>query len=155
MIELYEYLVKNNVTVATAESCTGGMIASEFISYPGISGVFLAGFVTYANETKEKLLGVKGETLKQFGAVSRECALEMLKGTVEKTGADAAICTTGIAGPGGGTKDKPVGLVYVGAFYKGEVKIEKCHFSGDRQQVRSQATEFAQKMLMNMLIKEI
>ena len=154
MIDLFEYLIKNNVTVATAESCTGGMIASEFVSYAGISSVFVAGFVTYANEAKENLLGVKKETLERFGAVSKECAEEMLAGAISKTGAKAAICTTGIAGPGGATKDKPVGLVYIGVSYQGNVKIEKCNFSGDRQQVRGQATAYALEMLKNMLIKE-
>ena len=142
-MKFFDYLIKNNITVATAESCTGGSIAAEFVSYPGISSVFLAGLVTYANEAKERVLGVKESTLKKYGAVSKECAFEMLLGAKAVTGADACICTTGIAGPGGGTNEKPVGLVYIGVRYKGKSIVEKCMFGGSRADVISKAAEHA------------
>lgn len=147
MCELFDYLIKNNITVATAESCTGGNIAAELVAYPGISSVFLLGAVTYANSAKESVLGVKKQTLNKFGAVSYDCALEMLKGVQKRSGADIAVCTTGIAGPGGATKDKPVGLVFVGVRYKNKSKVCKCVFSGDRQEVISQATKKALQLL--------
>lgn len=147
MIELFEFLIKNNITVATAESCTGGSISKEFVEYAGISKVFLGGLCTYDNSVKESVLGVKKETLKNFGAVSEECAFEMLEGVKKVTGAKASVCTTGIAGPGGATKDKPVGLVYVGASYKDKTIIKKCFFKGTRKEVIEQAKQYALELL--------
>ena len=106
-------LVARGLTVSTAESCTGGMLAARLVDYPGISAALNEAHVTYANEAKIKYCGVKEETLAAHGAVSEETAREMAEGLREKAGADIAIATTGIAGPGGGTKEKPVGLVYV------------------------------------------
>lgn len=147
MIGLFDFLIKNKITVATAESCTGGNIASKFVSYSGISEVFLAGLVTYANSAKEKILSVKAETLEKFGAVSYECASEMLDGCMSATGADATVCTTGIAGPNGGSEKKPVGLVYIGVKYRGKKYINKCLFCGNREQVIKRATEYALSLL--------
>ena len=147
MIELFNYLIENKITVATAESCTGGNISARFVEYSGISEIFLAGLCTYANSAKENILGVKKETLEKFGAVSRECALEMLEGAKNKTGALASVCTTGIAGPTGGTATKPVGLVYIGASYKEKTEVLKCNFSGSRQEVIFQATQKALELL--------
>lgn len=147
MTELFDFLIKNRITVATAESCTGGNIASEFVSYSGISEVFLAGFVTYANSAKENILSVKEDTLKKYGAVSYECASEMLDGCEKATNADATVCTTGIAGPSGGSEKKPVGLVYIGVKYRGEKHIKKCLFCGNREQVIKKATEYALSLL--------
>lgn len=147
MIELFEYLIKNQITVATAESCTGGNISAEFVAYSGISEIFVAGLCTYHNDAKENILGVKKETLEKFGAVSEECAREMLMGARKVTGAMASVCTTGIAGPGGGNDKKPVGLVYVGASYKDKIEIVKCNFSGNRSEVIEQAKKFALKLL--------
>ena len=149
MSDLFDYLIKNNITVATAESCTGGNIAAKFVAQAGISSVFLLGAVTYANSAKVNTLGVSKKTLKKHGAVSFECALEMLVGVQEKSGADAVVCTTGIAGPGGATNDKPVGLVYVGVRYKNKSKVCKCFFSGDRQEVILKATKKALQLLKN------
>ena len=149
MCELFDYLIKNNITVATAESCTGGNIAAELVAYPGFSSVFLLGAVTYANSAKQSILGVKEQTLKDFGAVSYACAFEMLKGVQKASKADVTVCTTGIAGPGGATKDKPVGLVYIGVRYKNKSKVCKCVFSGDRQEVILQATKKALQLLNN------
>lgn len=102
-------LVERHLTVATAESCTGGMVAASFVDYPGISAALNEAHVTYANEAKVKYCGVKPETLEAYGAVSEQTAREMACGLREKSGADIAVATTGIAGPGGGTKEKPVG----------------------------------------------
>jgi len=106
-------LAERGLTVAVAESCTGGLIAHRLTNVPGSSRYFLGGVVAYANEVKERMLGVRPETLRQHGAVSRETALEMARGVRRLLGADIALSATGIAGPAGGTPEKPVGLVYV------------------------------------------
>ena len=126
---------KKPLTISTAESCTGGMIASKLIEVPGISENFIESIVSYSNEAKIKRLKVKKETLEKYGAVSEEVAREMLAGL--KT--DVAISTTGIAGPGGGTKEKPVGLVYIGIRVKDEVKIFRRELKGDRNKIRQRA----------------
>ena len=133
-------LVERGLRIATAESCTGGMIASRLVSFPGISEVFLEGAVTYSNEAKMRTLNVKSETLDKFGAVSEETAKEMAIGIANRTGSDISIVTTGIAGPGGGTDTKPVGLVYIGLYYKGDVRVWRYVFNGDRSSVRTRAT---------------
>lgn len=151
-----EYLVgkilcKNKLTISTAESCTGGLVAGKLISYPGISEVFKEGVVTYSNESKMKRLGVKEETLRGFGAVSEETAREMAEGIAREAKTDVSVVTTGIAGPGGGTKEKPVGLVYIGVYVKGKTQVKKFNFKGDRQQVRGEAVLSALNMLRNNL----
>ena len=147
-------LIEKNLTISTAESCTGGMIASTLINYPGISEVLLEGAVTYSNEAKHNRLGVKNETLDKYGAVSEETAREMAIGIAKTAGTDVSIVTTGIAGPGGGTEEKPVGLVYVGVYVQGEVTIQRCIFSGNRSRVRLQATITGLDMLRRILIKK-
>lgn len=147
-----ELLIKNNLKISTAESCTGGMIASRLVSISGISDVFLEGAVTYSNEAKVRTLKVKEETLKSFGAVSEETAREMAEGMAERTGSDIAVVTTGIAGPGGGTKEKPVGLVYIGIYYKGEVYVYKNVFNGNREKVRTRATVTALDMVRRKIL---
>ena len=140
-------LGKKPLTISTAESCTGGMIASKLIEVPGISENFIEGIVSYSNEAKIKRLKVKKETLEKYGAVSEEVAREMLEGL--KT--DIGISTTGIAGPGGGTKDKPVGLVYIGIKVKDEVKIFKRELKGDRNKIRQRAMMHALYNLLKIL----
>ena len=135
------------LTISTAESCTGGMIASKLIEVPGISENFIEGIVSYSNEAKIKRLKVKKETLEKYGAVSEEVAREMLEGL--KT--DIGISTTGIAGPGGGTKDKPVGLVYIGIKVKDEVKIFRRELKGDRNKIRQRAMMHALYNLLKIL----
>ncbi|URZ14325.1 competence/damage-inducible protein A [Clostridium felsineum] len=130
-------LIDKKLTIATAESCTGGLLAGKLINYPGISEVFMEGAVTYTNEAKIKRLGVKKETLDKHGAVSSETAAEMAEGIAKTAGTDIGIATTGIAGPGGGTEEKPVGLVYVGLYIKGKVMTKKLNVPGDRQRVRN------------------
>lgn len=147
-------LIEKGLTISTAESCTGGMIAGTLINYPGISEVFLEGAVTYSNEAKHNRLGVKNETLDKHGAVSEETAREMAIGIAQTSKTDVSIVTTGIAGPEGGTLEKPVGLVYIGVYVKGEVKIQRCIFSGNRNKIRLQATITGLDMLRRILIEK-
>ena len=133
-------LVENNLKIAVAESCTGGMVSASLINYPGISSVFMEGCVTYSNEAKMKSLGVKKETLDVYGAVSDKCAKEMASGVAARYNTNIGIATTGIAGPDGGTDEKPVGLVYFGIYINGKVITKKYVFNGDRQGVRERAT---------------
>ena len=135
------------LTISTAESCTGGMIASKLIEVPGISTNFIEGIVSYSNEAKIKRLKVKKETLEKYGAVSEEVAREMLAGL----NTDIGISTTGIAGPGGGSKDKPVGLVYIGIKVKDEVKVFKRELKGDRNKIRQRAMMHALYNLLKIL----
>ena len=138
---------KKPLTISTAESCTGGMIASKLIEVPGISENFIEGIVSYSNEAKIKRLKVKKETLEKYGAVSEEVAREMLAGL----NTDIGISTTGIAGPGGGSKDKPVGLVYIGIKVKDEVKVFKRELKGDRNKIRQRAMMHALYNLLKIL----
>jgi nicotinamide-nucleotide amidase len=108
---------EKKIMIATAESCTGGLIASALTEIAGASAVVDRGFVTYSNESKQKMLGVKVQTLERFGAVSKEVALEMVAGALHRSNAHISVAVTGIAGPGGGTGEKPVGLVHIAAKY--------------------------------------
>ena len=147
-------LQEKKVTLATAESCTGGMLASRIIDVPGVSEVFKAGFVTYANVAKQNLIGVKEDTLAQFGAVSEQTAREMVLGAIKAAKADMAVATTGIAGPGGGTKEKPVGLVYIACGSADDIIVERCLFSGSRKEIRQASVEHALGMLYKEIMKK-
>ena len=142
-INLAEKLVnlakEKNLTITTAESCTGGLISSAITSISGSSSVFGYGYVTYANDAKKKLLGVKSETLDKFGAVSSETAKEMAMGAVNNSGADFGIAVTGIAGPSGGTFMKPVGLVFIAISDRCNCFVEEYQFDGDRDSIRMKA----------------
>ena len=151
---LGKLLVDRKLTISTAESCTGGMIASRLINYPGISEVFLEGAVTYSNEAKERTLNVKKKTLDTYGAVSEETAKEMAIGISKRTGSDISVVTTGIAGPGGGSEEKPVGLVYIGLYYKGNVTAFKYIFNGNRHNVRTKATVTALDLVRRESLKD-
>ena len=129
-------LISKNLTIAIAESCTGGLLASTLINFPGISQVFLEGCVTYSNEAKSNRLGVDKELLEKYGAVSEEVAKAMAEGIAKTSKSKIGVSTTGIAGPGGGTEDKPVGLVYAGLYIDGYVKVKRFNFQGDREKVR-------------------
>lgn len=146
-------VVEKNMTIAVSESCTGGMVSSKLINYPGISQSFLEGCVTYSNEAKMKRLGVKKETLDKYGAVSEETAIEMATGIAKTLNANIGLSTTGIAGPGGGSDEKPVGLVYIGLYINGYVKVKKCNLAGSREKIRSRATSEALNLLRLELIK--
>ena len=140
-------LTAKGLTVATAESCTGGLVAAKLVNYPGISAALHEAHVTYANEAKVKYCGVKRETLERFGAVSEQTAREMAQGLRERSGADIAAATTGIAGPGGGTKEKPVGLVYVACADQNGVKVERLQLTGSRERIRNLAAQRALNMI--------
>lgn len=145
-------LIEKNITIATAESCTGGLLAGRLVNYPGISEVFMQGAVTYSNEAKMQRLGVKKETLDKFGAVSSETAAEMADGIAKTSNTNIGVSTTGVAGPGGGTKEKPVGLVYVGLCINGVVKTKKLNLPGDRQKVRNKVVTIALDWIRRELI---
>ena len=141
--DIVRKLIAKGVTVAAAESCTSGKIAAAVTDVAGASAIFGYGLVTYSNEAKVKLLGVSEKTLLEHGAVSEETAREMAAGLSRVSGADAAVAVTGIAGPGGGTAAKPVGLVYIGLAVGGEIDVKKNLFSGDRGEIRRQTVETA------------
>ena len=147
-----ELLKQKNFTVTTAESCTAGKLAGRIMNVAGASEVYNEGYITYANAAKEKLLGVKHETLATFGAVSEETAREMAMGAAKEAGADAALSVTGIAGPGGGTLEKPVGLVYIGCYVQGEVYVKKCQFTGNRERNRDSSVVQALTFLREKLL---
>lgn len=150
---VYELLKKQNITVTTAESATGGMIASTLINVPGISEFFTEGYVTYSNAAKVKMLGVNADTIATFGVVSKEAAAEMCECAAKVAATDAAISVTGVAGPDGGTKDCPVGTVYIGCFFKGKTVVEHHVFPGDRMAVRKAACNRALELLLLQLEK--
>ena len=132
-----------NATLATAESCTGGWAAQVVTSVAGSSAWFDRGFVTYSNAAKQEMLGVRPETLSVHGAVSEETAREMARGALERSRATVALSITGVAGPGGGSQEKPVGMVCFAWSRGGEVRSETRHFAGDRESVRRQSVILA------------
>lgn len=149
---LSETLRSQNIKMATAESCTGGMISSAITNLAGSSDIFDRGFVTYSNQAKMDMLGVSPATLDQFGAVSEQTAREMALGAIKNSQADVAISVTGIAGPSGGTAEKPVGLVYIGIANKsGIAEIHRHVFSGSRSDVRTETTQAALQHLLDFI----
>jgi PncC family amidohydrolase len=151
--KIVETLKARGEVFCTAESCTGGQISKTVTDLAGVSAVFFGGVVSYANEIKEKLLGVRHKTLEKYGAVSEQTAAEMAAGAVRALGADFSVAVTGIAGPDGGSEEKPVGLVYIACADKnGNVKVTKNLFSGDRKAVRDQTTKTALQMLADFVV---
>jgi competence/damage-inducible protein cinA C-terminal domain len=146
-------LEKNELTISTAESCTGGLLAGRLINVPGVSDVYKEGFITYTNKAKRKTLGVNKSTLKKYGAVSEQTAKEMAVGAALAADTDISISVTGIAGPDGGTNEKPVGLVYVGVCIKDIVHVEEFRFSGDRANVREQTVISALGLLRKCILE--
>jgi nicotinamide-nucleotide amidase len=144
-------LLNLNVTLSTAESCTGGMLGEWLTQLPGISSVYMGGVVSYANEAKKDLLGVSQEILDQYGAVSEECAAAMALGCQKRFHTDLAVSITGIAGPDGGTPEKPVGLVYVGLAHADGVKVRSFQWGADRESNRIRATKMALNMVRRYL----
>ena len=144
-------LRRRGLTVATAESCTGGMLAAALTDVPGSSDVFGWGLVTYSNEAKAQMLGVSRDTLAEFGAVSSQTAAEMACGLLRISGADIALTTTGVAGPGGGSAEKPVGLVSIACGDEDALQVTRCLFSGGRDAVRRQTVAEALFMLERFL----
>ena len=144
--KIVQFLDDNKMSVATAESCTGGLVCSKIVDVPGASNVLNESFITYSNKAKVKLLGVKRSTLKKYGAVSKKCAKQMAEGAAKAAKSDAAVSVTGIAGPGGGTDEKLV---------KGKCRVKKYLFDGDRRQVRERSAEEALKLLYKCLTKSL
>ncbi|MBO5048461.1 MAG: CinA family protein [Clostridia bacterium] len=143
---------EKNITFGTAESCTGGLISAAVTDISGASAVFWGGIVSYDNRVKEHLLGVEHETLVTLGAVSAKTAEQMAVGAVRALSVDFAVSVTGIAGPGGGTPEKPVGLVYIAvASTKGVITVKENHFKGEREEVRRQTVETALSMLISAI----
>ena len=154
--QLAELFIRTSSMLVTAESCTGGGLAEILTRIPGSSVWFERGFVTYSNEAKQELLSVPFKTLEQFGAVSEETASAMVKGAVDNSRADYGISITGIAGPDGGTEDKPVGTVCLGWYKRNaEGHTTKVHFEGDRLAIREQSCLLAMQGLIDLLLKEI
>lgn len=156
-MNLEERIVKElrerKFTITTAESCTGGLLAGRLLNVSGASEVYNEGHITYSNEAKERLLGVSHSTLETYGAVSTKTAEEMALGAAKAAQAEVGLSTTGIAGPGGGTLDKPVGLIYVGCAVNGVVTVKECRFHGNREENRNAAVEAALELLWEILSK--
>lgn len=146
-------LRKNKLTLATAESCSGGLLGGRLTDEAGSSDYYLGGAVSYANSAKEMILGVDPNSLLEHGAVSEAVAKEMAEGVKKNLQADLGLSITGIAGPGGGTEEKPVGLVYIGLAHLQGVEIKKCQFVGSRESIRNMSVETALHMLRLYLLK--
>lgn len=146
-------LKKHELTVTTAESCTGGLLAGTLVGVPGVSEVFREGFVTYSNKAKRKLLDVSKSTLKKYGAVSAQTAKEMAKGGVFATDADICVAITGLAGPDGATPEKPIGLVYIACYMNDKVHVEEFRFKGDRQKIRERSVVQALDVLRRSILE--
>ncbi len=144
-------LINQNQKITTAESCTGGLLSSMFIKYSGVSSIINGNLVTYSNQIKEAWLGVEQKTLQTYGAVSEECVKEMLEGALNISNCEIAIAISGIAGPIGGTEEKPVGTVYIGVKSINEKEvIQKLHLNGDRIYIQKQAAYYAIKLLLSV-----
>lgn len=151
---IIELLIDKKLTITTAESCTGGLLASAIIDFPGVSEIYQEGYVTYSNEAKEKLLGVSHETIFNYGVVSEQTAREMAQGAAREAGSDIALSSTGVAGPDGGTKEHPVGEVYLGCYCLGKTRVVRMLGNGNRSMIRRQAVERAFTLLNEMLMEE-
>lgn len=151
--ELVGELIAKKLKISTAESCTGGMIASKIIDVAGVSSVYEEGFITYANEAKVKYLGVSQDTIHTYGVVSGEVVEEMALGCAKRTGAHLTIVTSGVAGPGGGTEKTPVGLVWMACFWNGAIYKKKEIFPGDRSKIREAACDAALHFALDILRK--
>ena len=147
-----DMLREQGMTLSLVESLTGGMIASRIVNVPGASDVFLNGFVTYTNEAKHNLVGVKKKTLEKHGAVSEKCAKQMAKGGRLVSGTDICVSVTGIAGPDGGTEETPVGTVFMGCSLADRTIVKECHFTGNRAKIREQTTAHAIVFLRSCLL---
>lgn len=144
--KLGKFLTENHLTIATAESCTGGLLSSKLTDVSGSSEYVKLNFVTYANEAKHKILNVSWDILNNFGAVSEQCAQAMAEGLQKATNCDVALCTTGIAGPTGGTKEKPVGLIYISIKYKNIVTVKEIKLPPNTPRIKMKE-EFANHAL--------
>lgn len=148
-----DLLLANDLTVSTIESCTGGLLAGRLINIPGVSEVFKSGYITYSNKAKRKVVGVKKSTLHKYSAVSEQVAYEMATGSAILTKADVTVSVTGIAGPDGGTQEKPVGLVYIGCCVRGKTVVKEYHFSGSREKIREGAVSAALTLMRRCILE--
>ncbi len=148
-----DLLMANKLTACTVESCTGGMLSARLINVPGVSEVFKSGYVTYSNKSKRKLLGIKKNILMKHGAVSEQIAKEMAKTAATLARTDVSVSTTGIAGPDGGTPDKPVGFVYIGCNVCGRVTVKECHFHGTREKIRESTVSAALSLMRECILQ--
>ena len=149
--ELVDKLIEKNLKITSAESCTGGLFAASITSISGSSGCFEGSFVTYSNEIKNKIINVKKETLSNYGAVSKECVIEMAENSRKIMNADISIVISGIAGPNGGSDDKPVGLVWICLSAENYTKPYKNIFSGDRDKIREASVIFALDLVLDFI----
>lgn len=147
-----DLLLANDLTVSTVESCTGGMLAARLINVPGVSEVFKTGYITYSNKSKRKILGIKKSSLEKHGAVSEVIAKEMAKGASVFSKADVTVGITGVAGPDGGSEEKPVGLVYIACSVRGRIKVRECHFSGNRMKIRENSVAAALSLMRESIL---
>ena len=154
VIQLSNQLIKRRLSVCTAESCTGGLIAKSFTDVDGSSNWFESGFVTYSNNAKHKMLGIDKQLIQSSGAVSQPVVVAMAEGAISNSSAKISIATTGIAGPAGGTKEKPVGMVWIAWAAKNYTTQSQCfYFDGDRESVRNQAASAAIAGCVKFIIK--
>lgn len=149
--EIANKLAKKGLTLGVAESCTGGLLSSALTDVPGSSKWFKGAVVAYTNEVKKKILGVKAKTLKEYGAVSKETAVELAKGVRKKLKTDIGVSVTGLAGPGGGTKETPVGTVFIGACDGKKTLVKKLELAGSRIKIKKDAVGLAIKMLQKFI----
>lgn len=152
---IYKLLKKYQCKLTTAESATGGLIAATLVNVPGMSEFFQEGYVTYSDAAKIKMIHVKPEIIAKYGVVSAETAADMAEAAAKTAECEAALSVTGVAGPDGGTKDCPVGLVYIGCYYRGNTVTERHLFKGDRQKVRKAATDRALLLLKMRMEEEV
>ena len=145
--QLSKLLIANGLTISVAESCTGGSFSRALTSIPGASSYFDCGYITYSNQSKVEMLGVDIQTIKTFGAVSEEVAIEMVIGLATRSHSDIAVSVTGVAGPTGGTPEKPVGMVCFGFSYEGKTSSSTQLFSGDRVSIVSQSVSYALRQI--------
>lgn len=148
-----DLLMANKLTACTVESCTGGMLSARLINVPGVSEVFKSGYVTYSNKSKRRLLGIKKNILLKHGAVSEQIAREMAKTAASLARTDVSVSTTGIAGPDGGTPEKPVGLVYIGCNVCGRITVKECHFHGSREKIRESTVAAALSLMRECILQ--
>lgn len=151
--DIMKEIISKKMTLAAAESCTGGMVSSRIVDFAGASEAFVNGLVTYTNESKHRLLGVSNDTLNKYGAVSTQTAEEMCRGVSRVSGTDIGVSTTGVAGPGGGTAQKPVGLVYIGVCIQGSTATKELRLKGSRTEIRKQTVTALFEMLKEQLKK--
>ena len=149
--QIVEKLKQNQWRITTAESCSGGLVAGTLVNVAGVSDVFAEGYITYSNEAKHRLLGVDERLLETYGAVSTQVAQQMAEGACKAASSETAIAVTGIAGPGGGTEDKPVGLVYIGCHVPGKTKVSENHFTGSRREIREQTVKAELLQMLELL----